>query len=245
MNSRVQSETFSYLAETKLAGAIAWLPSSTVNQSISVVVDSNFMDDAELTACLSLDERNLADLMQDSLERRHYIFRRAFQRSFTKNVTGWSDTLSKLPIRHQPDTRPHCSFAPDLCLSFSSSSNLAIAGAARNAFIGVDVEQLRQVSSPLALSTRFFNPSETAYLAALPKAQQEIEFLKFWSIKEACLKAIGKGVVFGLETFDVSVKDNIYSVKPSSNFGRSENWTVNLIAAPKDCITVLARYAPC
>ena len=244
MKSSGQSDTFSYLAETKLAGAIVWLPTSTKNQSISMVVDSNVIADLELTTLISLEEQKIADLLENRPERRQFMLRRAFQRSFVKKITGWPGTLDKLPMQHRRDARPWCSFEPDICLSFSSSGNTAMACAARDTFVGIDIERLRAVSNPVALSTRFFDPLETTYLKSLPEPQQEIEFLKFWSIKEACLKAIGKGIVFGLETFSVSVKDHIYTVQPPSDFGQTPNWTVSFVDATKDCIAVLACYAP-
>jgi 4'-phosphopantetheinyl transferase len=61
--------------------------------------------------------------------------------------------------------------------------------------IGIDLEQAnRPIRAPLALARRFFDPEETAAIAALAPEQQPKALLQQWVCKEATIKAQGKGL---------------------------------------------------
>jgi phosphopantetheine--protein transferase-like protein len=244
MKSNLAHQPDAELAEMRLANTMVWVSRPVTDQSVAMIVDDGALSEAELLVCLSQEEKFSAGAVDDSQEKRHFLLRRAFQRSFIKKVAGLQDRLSNIPLKHQRDRRPVCLSVPGLCLSFSSSGTTAMACAAGNSQVGIDVEHLRPVSNPLALSTRFFSGAETAYLASLPKMHQETEFLKLWTIKEACLKAVGKGVIHGLESFIISAKAGIYSVQPTPEFGQAENWTINLLDVAAEHTVALACFAP-
>ncbi len=233
MKRYLSTQSCAEFAASKLATSVVWLAGPKMHSSIAMLVDDGSLTEDELLTCLSVHEKSAAQTLGDRTEKRHFMLRRAFQRSFLGVVSDWQGAISEISSQHQRDTRPTCLAAPELCLSFSSSGVIAVACASRSAQLGIDIERLRTVGDPLALSTRFFNLQETAYLAALPKALQEIEFLKFWTIKEACLKAIGKGIVFGLDTFSIVVKAGNYSVNPAAAFGGMKNWTIEFLEVPE------------
>lgn len=83
--------------------------------------------------------------------------------------------------------------------SWSHGGELALVALARGVEPGVDVEQLRPRRRALVLARRFFAREEAALLAAFPEAAQEAAFLRLWCTKEAVLKALGRGIAFGLE----------------------------------------------
>jgi 4'-phosphopantetheinyl transferase len=65
---------------------------------------------------------------------------------------------------------------------------------------GLDVEPLdRRVD--LAVADRFFCPEEIDWLNGLPEAEQAEGFLRLWTLKEAFIKATGRGLSEGLDTF--------------------------------------------
>lgn len=69
----------------------------------------------------------------------------------------------------------------------------------RMPLIGIDVEPLdRRV--PLHVAPRYFSEREVAALQALPPEQQPRRFLRLWTLKEACLKAVGEGLAGGLDS---------------------------------------------
>jgi 4'-phosphopantetheinyl transferase len=66
--------------------------------------------------------------------------------------------------------------------------------------LGFDVESLdRQVT--LAIADRYFCPEEIAWLGELPEPERPRGFLRLWTLKEAFIKATGKGLAQNLASF--------------------------------------------
>lgn len=65
--------------------------------------------------------------------------------------------------------------------------------------LGVDIEMGQRRRQILPLARRFYAQSEYEWLLALPEAEQEPAFYRFWSRKEAVLKAYGAGIAAGLD----------------------------------------------
>jgi phosphopantetheine--protein transferase-like protein len=174
--------------------------------AIATFTDSGTLADEDLRDCLSAQEGEHASQLRDPVERRHYIARRCFQRLFICELLSTNIAPNKLAMVHQRDTKPHCLEAPGLNLSFSSSGATALACASSQSPIGVDIERLRKVENVVALAQRYFTAQEATALAQLPIVQQNLAFLHYWTAKEAGLKAIGKGIVYGLNTFSLTAK---------------------------------------
>jgi 4'-phosphopantetheinyl transferase len=87
------------------------------------------------------------------------------------------------------------------------------------------------------IAARFFSRNEIMNLFALPKQQQTLGFFNCWTRKEAFIKAVGEGLSFPLDKFEVSLKPgkpakllatdwepkavskwSIYSMSPAANF---------------------------
>ncbi|MEO7149046.1 MAG: 4'-phosphopantetheinyl transferase superfamily protein [Rhodanobacteraceae bacterium] len=86
-----------------------------------------------------------------------------------------------------------------LRFSWSHGGDLALAALARGVEPGVDVEPVRASQRALELARRFFDPDEAQALAACPEEERDATFLRLWCAKEAVLKALGRGIAFGLE----------------------------------------------
>jgi 4'-phosphopantetheinyl transferase len=67
--------------------------------------------------------------------------------------------------------------------------------------LGVDAEARGRVTDYLELAGRFFAPSEAAYIGALTDADRQSAFLQLWTLKEAFIKAVGKGLSIPLDEF--------------------------------------------
>jgi 4'-phosphopantetheinyl transferase len=92
----------------------------------------------------------------------------------------------------------------NLQFNWSHSGNKAIIAVARNVVPGIDIERLRPRPKVMQLAERFFHPAEVAALEALEENQREEAFLRLWTGKEAVLKALGRGLAFGLDRLQVS-----------------------------------------
>jgi 4'-phosphopantetheinyl transferase len=67
--------------------------------------------------------------------------------------------------------------------------------------VGVDVEEKRRKVEYLALAERFFAPSEWRYLQTLTDDDLPAAFFAVWTLKEAFVKGIGRGLSFPLDAF--------------------------------------------
>ena len=206
--------------------AINWPALADPGISIALYTDDKSLDEQQMLSGLATGERVLAQSLVVASERRHYILRRLFQRLFVKSVLGWNGALRDLVIEHQLDTQPKCLNDPNLHLSFSSSGATALACATRLHRVGIDLEKCRLVENVTALAKRFFTIKEASTIAAMPVADQNLAFLKYWTAKEAGLKAIGKGIVSGLNSFVINIKDNDYIIENVSEIEKDMTWSV-------------------
>ncbi len=102
--------------------------------------------------------------------------------------------------------RPALALAHDQSLGFnwSHSGSHALIAIGRHVAPGIDIERLRGRPRALAIAERFFSAGEVAGLAGLPPAERTLAFLELWTAKEAVLKALGRGIAFGLDRLSVA-----------------------------------------
>lgn len=95
---------------------------------------------------------------------------------------------------------------PDaVCFNISHSGELVLLAMARGREVGVDVETIRPDFAADAIAARFFAPAELESLRALAPEARTQAFFTCWTRKEAYIKARGKGLSIGLDSFEVSL----------------------------------------
>jgi 4'-phosphopantetheinyl transferase len=151
----------------------------------------------ELPQCASLlsnDERKRADKFYHVRHRHrfiktHSLLRRILGRyldvppdslCFAKDDNG-KPSLNKIG-------------AQNIYFNLSHSHDAVLVGIAPDRPIGVDIEYIRPLSNMKAIAARFFSEAEYQAIQAVPLDEQNAVFFKFWTMKEACLKATGKGL---------------------------------------------------
>lgn len=102
--------------------------------------------------------------------------------------------------------RPALAAAHDQSLGFnwSHSGRQALIAIGREVAPGIDLEQRRARPRALEIAQRYFSADETAALLALPVEQRDVAFLELWTAKEAVLKALGRGLAFGLHRLSIA-----------------------------------------
>ncbi len=88
--------------------------------------------------------------------------------------------------------------------NLSDSGGHVLYAVAHDREVGVDVETVRPKPKAAALVNRFFSENEKAAFQKIDADEREDAFLRGWTRKEAYVKAIGKGLRFPLDRFDVS-----------------------------------------
>lgn len=86
--------------------------------------------------------------------------------------------------------------------------------------VGVDVESFLTPRNAVNVAERYFAPEEAALLRAEsdPFVQTEI-FFAIWTLKEAVLKADGRGLARGLDSFVVNLSPLAISSDAGENYG--------------------------
>jgi 4'-phosphopantetheinyl transferase len=102
--------------------------------------------------------------------------------------------------------RPALATGHDQSLGFnwSHSGDQALIAIGRHVMPGIDVEHRRERPRALEIAQRYFSADEAATLAALPAADRSAAFLELWTAKEAVLKALGRGLAFGLHRLNIA-----------------------------------------
>lgn len=90
-----------------------------------------------------------------------------------------------------------------LRFNISHTHGIVACAIARGVELGVDVEAADRKTT-LDIAGRFFAPEEVALLRAMPPARQPAVFFRFWTLKEAFIKATGEGLGRPLDSFSFS-----------------------------------------
>jgi 4'-phosphopantetheinyl transferase len=92
-----------------------------------------------------------------------------------------------------------------LHFNVAHSGELAVYAFSRDGEVGVDVEALRAVADADDIVVRFFSPIEREAYRALRSCHKRMGFFNCWTRKEAFLKALGDGLHYPLDAFEVSL----------------------------------------
>lgn len=107
-----------------------------------------------------------------------------------------------------------------LDVSLSHTRGMAAVAIASGREIGVDVESFQKPRDAIKVAERFFAREEVALLRAQsdPLLQSEM-FFAIWTLKEAVLKADGRGLARGLDSFVVRLSPPAITSDSGENFG--------------------------
>lgn len=92
-----------------------------------------------------------------------------------------------------------------LRFNLSHSSAIALCAVTVHRDVGIDVECIRPHLAAEQIAAQFFSQKEISSLARLDKKGLRETFFRYWTRKEAVLKATGAGVSFPMDEVDVSL----------------------------------------
>lgn len=90
-----------------------------------------------------------------------------------------------------------------LQFNLSYSQDRAICAIACGRAVGIDIQYMEPDIDVLEIAVEYFSPRERAALFALPRGLYRERFYRWWSRKEAYLKACGVGLAFGMEGIEL------------------------------------------
>jgi len=98
--------------------------------------------------------------------------------------------------------------AQRLEFNLSHTDGLCVVALSWQSKLGCDVEQLNRSGLEVEIARRFFTPEESDEIATHPSERQILRLLSYWTLKEAYIKAEGKGLSMGLDTFYFSLQES-------------------------------------
>lgn len=152
---------------------------------------------------LSSEERARADRFHFERDRRRYSIAHAATRTLLGAYTGIAP--GDLQFVALARGKPVLKTQTGLHFNLSHSGEMALLGVTTQAEIGVDIEQRRILSDRDAIARAYFAPGECRALASLAGDARDHGFFLCWTRKEAYVKAVGDGIAFGLDRFEVTL----------------------------------------
>ncbi|HEY0605651.1 MAG TPA: 4'-phosphopantetheinyl transferase superfamily protein [Herpetosiphonaceae bacterium] len=156
-----------------------------------------------LCAALSDDERIRYGRFEQAAKRVEFLLSRVLARRVLGAILG----VAPAAIRWitTPAGKPLLADDHGLAFNFSHAQGYLLCGVSRYGAIGVDVERLGEYKA--AIARRFFAHDEWQWLESLDPQQQARGFYHLWTVKEACIKALGAGLRFPLRKLPVADAD--------------------------------------
>jgi 4'-phosphopantetheinyl transferase len=128
-----------------------------------------------------------------------------------------------------------------LYFSLSHTKGLAVVGVTREGEIGVDAEQTGRSVNAAELSRRFFSREEAAALGKLPPGRLKEQFFLYWTLKEAYIKTLGRGLSHPLDSFSFRLTgERPHRIGFSSEEPQdTQKWRFALIAPRPQSVTAV------
>ncbi len=174
-----------------------------------------------LRGMLTPDELVRADRFRITTAGRRFIAARAALRTILARATGVEPTDIEFSIgSHGKPFLDNCG------LNFNASDSgdfVAVALATED--VGVDIECVRSLKRGASLARRVCTEHELGVLESTPEDQRDALLLRFWTCKEAALKAVGTGLPGGLKNVGVEISAN-GNPKIVRFFDEAGRWTL-------------------
>jgi 4'-phosphopantetheinyl transferase len=237
--------------DSKNVGAIWLNPPSELTLEINDVhvwrawLDISGTRLALLEATLSEDELRRVARFHFEKNRKRYIVSQGTLRTLLGRYLGCQP--SKVRIGHGLYGKPELAEVNDkfpLRFNLAHSHQVGLLAFTLNREIGVDTEKARPLRYSKQIAERFFSPKEYAVWQALKLKERQDAFYRCWTRKEAFIKAIGKGLSYPLQQFDVSMREDeparILAIRDNEERGR--RWLVEELAPALGYAAAVVAY---
>ena len=159
----------------------------------------------ELKEKLSIDELVRAERFRFERDRNRFIVRLGILRTILGFYMGVEPDEVRFCYGNHGKPRLRNAFGKTgINFNLSHSEGLALYVFSRDHEIGIDVERIHDIPEMEEIVERFFSGKENVVFRALPRSKKREAFFNCWTRKEAFIKAIGEGLFYPLDKFDVS-----------------------------------------
>ena len=132
----------------------------------------------------------------------------------------------EIKLARQEHGKPYIAEDTDIVFNLSHSADKLIVAVGLQCQMGVDIEAIRQRDQLAALVKKCFAKEEKIYWKSLPEAEKSTEFYRFWTRKEAFVKAVGRGIALGMKHVVISPEKPIRIVNIPEEYGLASEWQI-------------------
>jgi 4'-phosphopantetheinyl transferase len=176
-----------------------------------------------LMALLSDTELAKAQTLQTEQAKMHYIVSRGLLRTTLAGYLhcGPRELEFSIGEHGKPTLLGH-----DLAFNLSHSQDSLLLAVSNLQTVGVDVETIKPRKSLQGIAQRCFSAGEFKHWQQLPSAEQTGQFFRLWTIKEAFVKAVGRGIALGLDHCEVDIGSHRGFSAVPDEYGPAATWLV-------------------
>jgi 4'-phosphopantetheinyl transferase len=196
-----------------------------------------------LSKLLSKDEWLRAERFHFEQDRNHFIVCRGILRSILGTYLG--SEPGQLQFCYGENGKPALFGRTDykmIRFNLSHSGGLAMYAFAMQREIGIDIEEVRNISDMAQIAKSNFSVNEYNVLCTLTENKFIEAFYNCWTRKEAFIKAAGDGLSMPLDSFDVSLVpgEPARLISIQGDYAKAEHWSLQALSPGSDFIGALA-----
>jgi 4'-phosphopantetheinyl transferase len=189
---------------------------------------------------LSEDEQARAARFHFDRDRERFIAARGLLREI---LALYLNTAAKrLRFRYGTHGKPSLAEGGDLRFNLSHSHDTMLVAVAQQREVGVDIEHAGADIAVEEIAETVFSTPEVQVLNRLEGETKRAAFLRFWTRKEAYIKADGRGVSLPLKRVDVSVPADRVAVlnESTGKWDACLRWVLRTLTVGPEHVAALA-----
>lgn len=161
---------------------------------------------------MSPDEITKANKFKFTLNRQHFIF----YRSALRKILGIYCNINPEDLKFsytkygKPYLKENIGHSINILqFNLSHSADIAVFGVTKNHLLGIDIEQIKPLKDMDNIAKQFFAKSEYEKFSAIANNYKTECFYEIWTRKESFIKAIGRGISYPLDRFEVTFYNDL------------------------------------
>ncbi len=132
----------------------------------------------------------------------------------------------KIRIKKAGHGKPYLADYPELAFNLSHTADRLMIAVGRDCQLGVDIEICKPRVNLSGLVNKCFAEEEAFYWTQLPETQKNQAFYRFWTRKEAFVKATGHGIALGLSHCVINPENPTEFLRVPDLCGQASSWHV-------------------
>lgn len=205
-----------------------------ITSDISIIEHQKYFD------LLSKDEKLRTSKFRFAKDRKTYVVARGVLRI----LSGYylNENSEEIKFEYEKFGKPKYKNHTNLKFNVSHSGNIIIIGFVKEYELGVDIEYLKRGFDVLDIAENFFSRKEIKALHEIEKEDRIRAFFRCWTRKESFIKAEGRGLLFPLDKFSVTLDNDleVSLIETHWNENEKDEWSLFSFIPYKDYIAAIS-----